>query len=180
MKKHRAFTTLCACALCLVCTLLAQAPAGPSKPGSEHDKLALFVGKWAAEADFKPSETGSGGKSSWTETCEWFEGSFALNCHSEGEFGGHSVKEISVMAYDDRAKTYVYFEASNSDESDLWRGTVDGNTWTWIEKGMAQGKPTQTRFTQRVSPDTISFKLEESVADGAFKLVMDGKQTRQK
>jgi hypothetical protein len=179
MKKRLTFTAVVACASWLVGALLAQVPAGPSKPSSEHEKLALFAGKWAAEADFKPSESSSGGKSKWTETCEWFEGNFALNCHSDGEFGGHSVKEISVMAYDKAAKTYVYFETNNSDESDLWRGKVDGDIWIWTEKGIAQGKSTQTRFTQRVSADTITFRLEEAVGDGPFKLVMEGKQARQ-
>jgi hypothetical protein len=180
MKKPLSSTALVVWALWLVGTLLAQVPAGPPKLGSEHEKLGLFVGRWAAEADFKPSETSSGGKSKWTETCQWFEGNFALNCHSEGEFRGHPVKEISVMAYDEAAKTYVYFETNNSHESDLWRGKVDGDTWTWTEKGMTHGKPTQTRFTQRISADTISFKLEEAVGDGPFKVVMDGKQARQK
>jgi hypothetical protein len=75
-------------ALCFVGAALAQTPASTSKKGSEHEKLALFVGKWSAEADFKPSETSSDGKAKWTETCKWFEGNFALTCDSEGEFGG--------------------------------------------------------------------------------------------
>jgi hypothetical protein len=180
MKKHLTFTAVVVWALWPAGALLAQVPAGPSKPGSEHEKLALFVGKWAAEADFKPSDTSSGGKSNWTEACEWFEGNYALNCHSEGEFGGHPFKEISVMAYDEPEKTYVYFETNNSDESDLWRGKVEGDTWTWTEKGMTHGKPTQMRFTQRFSADSISLKLEEAVGDAPFKLVMNGKQARQK
>jgi len=72
-----------------------------------------------------------------------------LNCHSEGDFGGHPFKEISVMSYNEPEKSYVYFETNSNHESDLWHGKVDGDTWTWTEKGIMHGKPTQTRFTQR-------------------------------
>jgi uncharacterized protein DUF1579 len=178
--KHTVLAVIVGWALCLAPMMSAQAAAGSPKTGTEHGKLAWFVGKWAAEADFKPSAASSGGKSNWTETCEWFEGNFALNCHSEGEFGGHPVKEISVMAYDETAKTYVYFETNSSDESDLWRGKVEGNTWTWDKKSFSHGKPAQMRFTQRFSGDSMDFKLEAAVGDAPFKVVMDGKQLRQK
>ena len=158
--------------------ILAQTPASSTAPG--HEKLAVFVGKWTAEADFKPSKTRPGGKSNWTEACEWLEGNYALLCHSEGEFGGHPVKEVSVMAYDASQKTYVYFETNNSDESDVWRGKAEGDTWTWSEKSMEHGKPSEMRFTQRFSADSIAFKLESAVGDASFNVVMDGKQSRQK
>ena len=79
----------------VVPAILAQTSVSSMLP--VHEKLAVFLGKWAAEADFKPSKTSSGGKSNWTEVCQWLEGN-ALLCHSEGEFGGHPVKEVSVMA----------------------------------------------------------------------------------
>jgi hypothetical protein len=158
--------------------ILAQTSVSSVPPG--HEKLAVFVGKWVAEADFKPSKTSSGGKSNWTEACEWLEGNYALLCHSEGEFGGHPVKEVSVMAYDASQKTYVYFETNSSDESDVWRGKVEGDTWTWSERSMEHDKPSEMRFTQRFSADSIAFKLESAVGDTPFNVVMDGKQSRQK
>ena len=166
--------------LFLVPATLAQSAPGSPKPGSEHDKLAFFVGKWVAEASFRSAE-GSSQKSTWTEVCQWFEGNYALICHTEGEFGGHPVREISVEAYDAAAKTYVYFETNNGDESGLWRGKLEGNTWTWKQKSSMNGKPADMRFTQtQASADSIIFKLESAGADGAFQLVMDGRKTRQK
>ena len=180
MKNEVFLTVFVGWVLCLAPTMSAQASAGSPKTGAARERLALFVGKWSAEADFKSSGTNSGGKSNWTETCEWFGGNFALNCHSEGEFGGHPVKEISVMAYDVSQKTYVYFETNNSDESGLWRGKVEGDTWTWSEKTMEHGKPSEMRFTQRFSGESMTFKLESAVGDAPFSVVMDGKQVRQK
>lgn len=178
MTRRITLTLVVACISLLPSAILAQTSTSSVPPG--HEKLAVFVGKWAAEADFKPSKTSSGGKSTWTEACEWLEGNYALLCHSEGEFGGHPVKEISVMAYDASQKSYVYFETNNSDETDLWRGKVEGATWTWSEKSVEHGKPSEMRFTQRFSADWIAFKLESAVAEAPFEVVMDGKQVRQK
>jgi hypothetical protein len=178
MKRRIILAVVVGWILSLAPAILAQTSVNSATPG--HEKLALFVGKWVAEADFKPSKTSSGGKSNWTEACEWLEGNYALLCHSEGEFGGHPVKEISVMAYDASQKTYVYFETNNNDESDLWRGKVEGDTWTWSEKSMSHGKPSEMRFTQRFSADSIAFKLESAVGEAPFEVVMDGKQVRQK
>lgn len=178
MTRHITLALIVACISSLPSVILAQTSVSSVPPG--HEKLSVFVGKWAAEAEFKPSKTSSGGKSNWTEACEWLDGNYALLCHSEGEFGGHPVKEISVMAYDASQKGYVYFETNKSDESDLWRGKVEGDTWTWSEKSVEHGKPSEMRFTQRFSGDSIVFKLESVVGDAPFSVVMDGKQVRQK
>ena len=45
---------------------------------------------------------------------------------------------------------------------------------------MGHGKPSEMRFTQRFSGESMTFKLESAVGDAPFKLVMDGKQVRQK
>ena len=69
---------------------MAQAPAGSPKPGPEHQKMAYFAGKWSAEGEMKPSTFGPGGKFTYTQNCNWFNGNFALVCHSDGS----SVNEI--------------------------------------------------------------------------------------
>src|SRR6516225_5466405 len=84
---------------------MAQAPAGPPKPGPEHQKLAYFAGKWTSEGDMMPSPLGPGGKFSSSSTCEWFDGNFALVCHSDGAMQTGSVKSLSILAWDAAAKT---------------------------------------------------------------------------
>src|SRR5215472_16205277 len=78
--------------------ILAQTSVSSVPPG--HAKLAALVGKWAAEGDLKPTKTSSGGKSNWTEACEWVEGTCALLWQSVAEFGAHAVKEVRVTDYD--------------------------------------------------------------------------------
>ena len=54
------------------------------KPSAEHQKLAYFVGTWTSTGEMKPSPFGPGGKMTSTETCEWFDGGFAVVCRSQG------------------------------------------------------------------------------------------------
>jgi Protein of unknown function (DUF1579) len=159
----------------------AQAPPEPPKPGPEQQKLAYFVGKWVSEADMKPSPYGPGGKVTFTETCEWLPGNFALVCHSEASMFNSVIKGLSIMGYDMGEKSYVYFESNSMGENTFSRGTVDGDTWTWAGESKMNGQPIHSRFTlKRVSDDSATFKFEMGATSEALAVVMEGKQTRQK
>ncbi len=180
-KKAASLAVSIALVLMFVGVALAQAPSGPPKPGPEHQKLAYFAGKWASEGDTKPSPFGPAGKFTSTETCEWFDGNFALVCHSEGKMQEGSFKGLSVMGWDPAEKTYTYFATSTLGEIVFSRGTVQGDTWTWNNESKMNGKPIRARFTlKQVSPDSATYKFEMGAPDEPMKLVMDGKQTRVK
>jgi hypothetical protein len=169
--------------LVLTCAgaVLGQAPSGPPKPGPELQKLAYFAGKWASEAEIKPGPFGPGGKFTYTQDCEWFAGSFALVCHTEGKMQEGTYKELSVMSYDPAEKTYIYFEITSSGEHVFARGTVEGDTWTWTSESKMGGKPARSRFTlKQVSADLASYKFEMSFGDAPMAQLMEGKQTRVK
>src|SRR6266508_3873092 len=87
-------------------SLGAQAP--PQKPGPEHKKLDYFVGKWTSTADMKASPFGPGGKMTASDTCEWFQGGFAVVCHSEGTGPTGPTKGIGIMGYSLEEKKYTY------------------------------------------------------------------------
>ena len=160
---------------------MAQAPAGPPQPGPEHLKLAYFAGKWSAEGDMKPSTSGPGGKFSSTSTCEWFDGKFALVCHSEGKTQASTVKGLSIMGWDPAVKTYTFFTINEVGQNAFSRGTVEGDTWTWNNESNVNGKPVILRFTlKQVSPDSATYRFEMGPPGGPLKLMMDGKQTRVK
>jgi len=181
MKKFAALPLAAVLMFWGVATIGAQDASGPPKPGPEHAKLAYFVGKWVSEADMKPSAYGPGGKVTFTETCEWFSGNFALICHSEGPMLGTTIKELSIMSYDPGEKTYVYFETNSMGENVFSRGTVDGDTWTWTGESKMNGQTIHSRFTlKRLSDDTSSYKFEMAAGSEPMALVMEGKQTRQK
>jgi len=159
----------------------AQAPSGPPKPGPEHEKLAYFAGKWTSEGDTKPSPFGPGGKFTFTETCDWLAGNFALLCNSEGNFMGMTIKGISVMSYDMGEKIYIYFESNSMGENTYSRGTLAGDTWTWTNESKMNGATVRGRFTlKQLTPDTCSYKFEMASGSEPLAVIMEGKQTRQK
>ena len=180
-KKALFFSEELGLVLLLVALGTAQAPAGPPKPGPEHQKLAYFAGKWDAEGDMKPSTFGPGGKFTYAQTCEWFDGNFALVCHSDGTLQAGSIKGLSIMGWDLAAKTYTYFSTNNWGQDSFSRGTIEGDTWTWNNESKVNGKPVIFRFTlKQVSPDVATYKFEMGAAGEPFKLMMDGTQTRVK
>ena len=180
-KKAASLAVSIALVLMFVGVALAQAPSGPPKPGPEHQKLAYFAGKWSSQGDMKPGPFGPGGKVTFTETCDWFDGNFALVCHSDGKMQDLSHKGLSVMGWDPAEKTYTYFATNSMGEIVFSRGTVQGDTWTWNNESKMNGKPVRARFTlKQVSPDSASYKFEMGGADEPMKLVMEGKQTRVK
>jgi hypothetical protein len=163
------------CASILIPAIHSQTPELPPKHGAEHEKLAYFQGKWVYEEEVKPATYSHGGKYVYTESCEWFAGEFAVVCRSYNQNG--TPKGLSIMGYDLREKTYTYCGTQSNGESGFQRGTIDGDTWTWID----DGKITHGRFTEKtVNPDMASYTYEVAHGSEPWTLVTEGKQTRQK
>jgi len=158
---------------------MAQSSAGPPKPGPEHQKLAYFAGKWDIDADMKPSTFGPGGKAKYKQSCDWFEGNFAMVCHFDGTMQTGLLKGLSIMGWDPGAQTYTYFSTNSLGQGTFSRGTVEGDTWTWNNETKMNGKPVVIRFTlKQISADVATYKFEMGAPGGPLKLMMDGKQTR--
>jgi hypothetical protein len=181
MKRIAAFSLTAFLVLLAVAVTRAQEPAPAPKPGPEHEKLAYFVGTWKSEGDIKPSAFGPAGKYTFTETCNWLPGKFALLCKSEGNMMGGEFHGLSVMSYDMAEKSYVYYETNNWGENVYSHGSVAGDVWTWTNESKINGKPVRTRFTlKRVSPDLASYTFDMAMGSDPLANVMEGKQTRQK
>ena len=182
MKNAMRFSLVLLIAVLLVIALRAQAPEGPPKPGADHDKLAFFVGKWSSEGEAKATSFGPSGKYSATETCEWFNGKFAVVCKTEGTMMGGKLNSMSILSYDSYGKSYVYFETNNWGENVFSRGKIEGDTWTWTnDSPMGGDKTMHGRFTMKqTSNDAANYKFEMAFGSDPLTLVMEGKQTRQK
>jgi hypothetical protein len=155
--------------------------AGPPEPSPAHRKLDYFAGKWRHEGEIKPSPYGPGGKFTYTETCEWFAGGFALVSRSEGEVPEGTMKGLSILGWDPAEKSYAYFEINSTGEVLHSRGTVRGKIWTSqnASKRLLNGKPVRTRMTlTQVSRDLATYKFEMAAPGQPMRPVMTGKQTR--
>jgi len=170
--------------MCLVFSMglaLAQAPGEVPKPGPEHKKLAYFVGKWTADGDTKPSPFMPGGKFTSRDTCEWFDGGFAVVCRSEGKGPMGPTKALGILGYSAEEKAYTYYGVDNSpmNMATVPRGTVEGDTWVYNDESKMGGKVVKSRYTIKItSPTSYTFKWELVGEDGAWQTMMEGKTTK--
>jgi len=160
----------------------AFAQMGMPKPGPEHQKLNYFVGNWTSEGDMKPGPMGPGGKVTVSEDTQWMEGGFFVVIHSTFKsvaMGNGS--GIAFMGYDPQEKVYSYDEFNSWGEANHSKGTVEGDTWTWISDIKAGPQTMKGRFTMKIlSPTSYTYKFEMSADGTKWDLVMDGKDTKNK
>jgi len=161
---------------------MAQAPAKAPTPGAEHKRLGVYVGKWNGTADMKPGPMGPGGKMTWTETCEWFSGNFAVVCHSDGTGPMGPSKGLGVLSYSTEDKNYTYFGVTSNGDIEKATGSVQGKVWTWTGDGKMAGKPFKIHYTSTEQADgSHAFKVEMSQDAGkTWTIVQEGKTTRAK
>jgi hypothetical protein len=89
------------------------------------------------------------------------------------------LKGLAIMGYNAGEKVYTYDAFNNFGEADHFKGSVQGDTWTWHSEGMFAGKPTKLRFTAKeVSPTMYTMKFEMGTGD-KWTTVMEGKATKQ-
>ncbi len=150
------------------------------KPGPEHKKLDIFVGSWTLEGDMKPGVMGPGGRTTENEKCEWMEGEFFVVCHTDYKTTMGNGSGISIMGYSVEDKSYTYREFNSWGEFTDAKGSLDGDTWTWIND-FKEGNMTKGRFTMKVtSPTSYNFSYEASEDGTKWTLAMDGKATKAK
>jgi hypothetical protein len=158
-----------------------QEPAPPPKPGPAHEKLAYFVGKWTSQGDIKASAFGPAGKYTFTETCDWLAGKFAILCKDDGSMMGGEFHGLNILSYDQAQNSYIYFQTNNWGENDYYRGSVQGDTWTWTTESTVNGQPIRARFVlKEVSLDAATYSFELAMGSQPLTNIMTGKQTRQK
>jgi len=175
-----------ACTGAFVCAQLvagAQAPPAAPKPAAEHQRLGYFVGQWSGEGEMKPGPMGPGGKMTSTDNCEWFDGHFAVICHSEGKSPMGSFKGLGILSYSPEEKVYTYYSVDNAGMTmaTVPHGTVQGNTWTYTDDSMMGGKKVKSRVTiKEESPTAYTFTMEMQGPDGKWMPMMASKNTKTK
>jgi Protein of unknown function (DUF1579) len=161
-----------------------EKPPEPAKPGPEHQRLGYFVGTWNSEGEMKPGPMGPGGKMTGKDRCEWYEGRFAVICHSEGTGPMGPSKGLAILGYSPEEKVYTYYGTDSSGMMSMTtvpRGTVKGDTWTYTDESTMGGQKIKSRVTlKEVSPTVYTFTMETQGADGKWTTMMEAKQTKVK
>jgi Protein of unknown function (DUF1579) len=178
----RKFAVLGACVVSFVGLQLASmAQTPPAKPGPEHERLGYFVGKWTTEGEMKPGPMGPGGKLTSSDTCEWFEGGFAVVCRGEGTTPMGPNKSLGILGYSTEEKAYTYYGVDNSMMSmtSVPHGTLTGDTWTYTDESQMGGQKVKSRVTiKELSPTAYTFTMELQGPDGKWTPLMESKSTK--
>jgi hypothetical protein len=165
----------------LILSAAALAQMEPPKPGPEVKKLEAFAGSWTLDGDLKPSSMGPGGKTTEIQKCEWMPGGFFLVCHTDFKTSMGDGSGVSVMGYSTDEKTYTYREFNSWGEFVDSRGSVDGDTWTWINDEKMGATTMKGRFTMKLTSATsYNFSYEMSPDGTKWTTVMDGKAAKEK
>ena len=164
----------------LVSVAMAQNAPPMPKPGPEHQKIDFFAGTWGMDGVMKPSPYGPGGKVTVTEHNEWLPGGFFLVTHSDAQMAAMgNAKGLAIIGYDADAKTYTYDEYNSLAEATHSKGTVEGDTWTWLGEEKMGGQVIKGRFTvKQLSPTAYNFKYEMQPPGAEWATMMEGKATK--
>jgi hypothetical protein len=169
--------------LSVVAVPIAVAQPAPPKPGPEHQRLGYYVGKWITEGKMESGPMGPGGKTTSTDTCEWFEGRYAVVCHYDGKSPMGSSKGLGILSYSPEEKIYTYYgtDSTGMTMSTVPRGTVQGDTWTYTDETMMGGQKVKTRvIIKELSANAYTFKMEMQGPDGKWAPMMESKSTKMK
>jgi len=152
------------------------------KPGSEVKKLDYFTGHWVSEGDVKPGPMGPGGKFHADDHMDWMDGGYFLVLHSKFSGGGMGDgTSTAYMGWDPNDKVYTYDEFNSMGEAVHSKATVDGDTWTWVNEMKMGPQTIKGRFTMKIlSPTSYGYTFEMSSDGTTWRLIMDGKETKQK
>jgi hypothetical protein len=177
MKKVMLLVTLAACVS--VTGVSTQESQGPPQPGPEHKRIEYFKGTWNFVGDAKASPMGPAGAVTFKETCEMYEGGFALVCRSEGQNQAGPSKSISIMSYDVEKKAYTYTAAETKNPVFTAYGQLTDGTWNWKTESTMGGKTMTMLVTITEKGGTgYDFKMEMSMDGGTPMTVMEGKATK--
>jgi hypothetical protein len=169
-----------------VCSMLVQAQTAQApRPGADHKKLAVFLGSWSLDGEFKPGN-GYGvpaGKFSVVERFQWMPGEFFLQMNREGKGPGGETRHMIIYGYDSVAKRHIatWYELVGGGTMSA-TFTNAGNQWHWFGRGHTRdGKPYQERCaTTFVSATSATLKCETSPDGKVWSPALDAKSTRSK
>lgn len=139
-------------------------------PPPETARLSYFEGTWELAGEDQKGPMGSGGKTSGTEKCEWFEGHFAMVCRADVMTPGGPGKSMSTYTYNTEKKKYS-FDGIDSYGADISAtAVIIGKEWHWTSFPMSMPDGSYLiRYTvTTVSDSEYTYKWEWSRNKGAW------------
>ncbi len=140
------------------------------KPGPEHRKMEMYVGKWTYQGSGDATPFGPAGKFKGKATNRLVLGGFFLESRDEdtGD-SGYIFQSIGFRGYDPVNRTYFGIGFENDGRETSATATLNGNTWTSVGvRKDAKGISYKTRNVETYLPDgkTSTWVAEYSSDDG--------------
>jgi hypothetical protein len=131
----------------------------PARPGLEHRKLDVFVGKWINQGHTVARDGVPPTEILTSDIYEWVPGGFFLIHTAYGRIGEHGVGGIEIISYDPAAGSYISRFFDSQGNASTSRLTEKDGRWTWTDE--------HTRTTATFSQDgTVQTAHHESSGDG--------------
>jgi hypothetical protein len=150
-----------------------------TRPGPEHRKLGVFLGKWHTTGEVAATESTAAAKVDSIDIYEWYPGEFFLVHDADSRVGDDAIKSMEIIGYDAERRCYVapFFDSTGGFGTEEIR--LDGNTWTWRGSNVMGVK--EHRCIAVVSDDgkTVTARHEKSDDGNNWTLWMDVTLTKQ-
>jgi hypothetical protein len=104
----------------------------PGKPGAEHKRLEVFLGKWKAQGTAAPGSP-SPGRMRTEDSYEWFPGNFFLVNRGHLQVNDDpAAPHIWIFGYDAPNDSYFIHAFDSLGDFRVYRLTVHDRTWTYV------------------------------------------------
>jgi Protein of unknown function (DUF1579) len=144
------------------------------KPGPEHARLEVFIGKWINEGETVPQGDDPAAKILTSDVYEWIPGGFAVLHTAYGRLGDLDVGGVEIIGYDSERGNYTshFFDSQGhvtvddllyEDGKWIWKGERTRTTSTLIDGGKVQHslhEQSEDGIEWRPSMDVTLIKVE--------------------
>ena len=160
----------------------APAPAAAPQPGPEHKKLAIWIGDWTVEGDFKATPIGPAGKLSEKMTARSVLGGFFVEFRGEDKSPWGATQWIELDGYDPVAKRFTWYCVGNDGSVTDATYTIDSNNVSYSGTLTVGDKQCKMRGTMVFAADFMSIvdKREISCDGKTWMPFAEGKSIKSK
>ena len=100
-------------------------------PGSEHELLDVFIGKWIINGHTIPGSDGNAVKIYASDIYEWAPGGFFIVHSAYGKIGFQDVGGVEIIGYDKISNKFDSHLFDSQDNILISELTLDNGIWTW-------------------------------------------------
>ena len=128
-------------------------PPNPAPP-PELKKLDFLVGTWKVQGELISDSPSPGGKFSFLNRYAWKSGRYFLVLHSTTTGALGNATGTSYYGYSPEDKSYTYDAFNSLGQAEHAKGTLEGNTWVWIDTEDFLGQVVKGRYIVTVTSPT--------------------------